>query len=209
MRGGGGGRLLNVQGGGSRSLRCHGRARGGGGVSEVAVQLGGPGCECDRWGGGSMWTAGRHDPVLTAGGSRSSRCGGGGGAGGGAVGWKQVAKVRRVWSQTGRIMCIVPVGSLLCDQHAFRVLVESFFGGYRGGRTPTCWPHTAQSGKPDCRGPEAKPHPRDTPNTPIPGGGIIAAPGVIVSVPFNCLSHHVSISDNYKICPRRAAWQNC
>jgi hypothetical protein len=24
---------------------------------------------------------------------------------------------------------------------------------YQGGRTPTCWPHTAQSGKPDCRGP--------------------------------------------------------
>jgi hypothetical protein len=42
-------------------------------------------------------------------------------------------------------------------------------GGPRGGGTPTGWPHTAQSGKPDCRGPEAKPHQRDTPNTPIPG----------------------------------------
>jgi hypothetical protein len=39
-----------------------------------------------------------------------------------------------------------------------------------GGRTPTGWPHTAQSGEPDCRGPEAKPHQRVTPNTPIPGG---------------------------------------
>jgi hypothetical protein len=43
-----------------------------------------------------------------------------------------------------------------------------FFVDYHGGRTPTGWPHTAHSGKPDCRGPEAKPHPRDTPNTPIP-----------------------------------------
>ena len=42
--------------------------------------------------------------------------------------------------------------------------------GLPGGRTPTGWPHTAQSGEPDCRGPEAKPHQRDTPNTPIPGG---------------------------------------
>ena len=45
-----------------------------------------------------------------------------------------------------------------------------FFFCYQGGRTPTGWPHTAQSGEPDCRGPEAKPHQRDTPNTPIPGG---------------------------------------
>jgi hypothetical protein len=45
-----------------------------------------------------------------------------------------------------------------------------FIFGYQGGRTPTAWPHTAQSGEPDCRGPEAKPHQRDTPNTPIPGG---------------------------------------
>ena len=36
----------------------------------------------------------------------------------------------------------------------------------RGGRTPTDWPHTGQSGEADCRGPEAKPHQRDTPNTP-------------------------------------------
>ena len=35
--------------------------------------------------------------------------------------------------------------------------------GYQGGRTPTGWPHTAQSGDPDCRGPEAEPHQRDTP----------------------------------------------
>jgi hypothetical protein len=32
------------------------------------------------------------------------------------------------------------------------------FLGYQGGRTPTGWPHIAQSGKPDCRWPEAKPH---------------------------------------------------
>ena len=30
------------------------------------------------------------------------------------------------------------------------------FFGYQGGRTPTGWPHTAQSGESDCRGPEAK-----------------------------------------------------
>jgi hypothetical protein len=47
---------------------------------------------------------------------------------------------------------------------------KNFFVGYQGGRTPTGWTHTAQSGKPDCRGPEAKPHQRHTPNTPIPGG---------------------------------------
>jgi hypothetical protein len=47
---------------------------------------------------------------------------------------------------------------------------QRFFFCYQGGRTPTGWPHTAQSGEPDCRGPEAKPHQRDTPNTPIPGG---------------------------------------
>jgi hypothetical protein len=41
---------------------------------------------------------------------------------------------------------------------------------YQGGRTPTGWPHTVQSGKPACQGPEAKPHLRDTPNTPIPKG---------------------------------------
>jgi hypothetical protein len=45
-----------------------------------------------------------------------------------------------------------------------------FFVGYQGGGTPTGWPHTAQSGKPDCRGPEAKPHQRDAPNTLIPAG---------------------------------------
>jgi hypothetical protein len=44
-----------------------------------------------------------------------------------------------------------------------------FCVGYQGRRAPTGWPHTAQSGKPDCRGPEAMPHQRDTPNTPIPG----------------------------------------
>jgi hypothetical protein len=37
-----------------------------------------------------------------------------------------------------------------------------------GGATPTGWPHTAQSGEPDCRGPKAKPHQRVTPNPPIP-----------------------------------------
>jgi hypothetical protein len=48
--------------------------------------------------------------------------------------------------------------------------------GYHGGQTPTGWPHTcvhictAQSSKPDCRDPEAKPRQRDAPNTPIPGG---------------------------------------
>ena len=42
---------------------------------------------------------------------------------------------------------------------------QQCFCGLPGGRTPTGWPHTAQSGEP-----EAKPHPRDTPNTPIPGG---------------------------------------
>jgi hypothetical protein len=31
-----------------------------------------------------------------------------------------------------------------------------FFWVTRGARTPTGWPHTAQSGEPDCRGPEAK-----------------------------------------------------
>jgi hypothetical protein len=55
--------------------------------------------------------------------------------------------------------------------HVHLILDHSFFFfGYQGGRTPTGWPHTAQSGEPDCRGPEAKPHQRDTPNTPIPGG---------------------------------------
>ena len=39
----------------------------------------------------------------------------------------------------------------------------------RGGGLPPAG-HTQQSGKPDCRGPEAKPHQQDTPNTPIPGG---------------------------------------
>ena len=39
----------------------------------------------------------------------------------------------------------------------------------RGGGLPQAG-QTQQSGEPDCRGPEAKPHPRDTPNTPIPGG---------------------------------------
>jgi hypothetical protein len=37
-------------------------------------------------------------------------------------------------------------------------------GGTRGGGTPTGWRHTAQSGEPDCQGPEAKPHQRGTPN---------------------------------------------
>ena len=50
-----------------------------------------------------------------------------------------------------------------------QVGVVFFLGGYQGGRTPTGWPHTAQSGEPDCRGPEAEPHQRDAPNTPIPG----------------------------------------
>jgi hypothetical protein len=45
----------------------------------------------------------------------------------------------------------------------------------RGGGAPTGWPHTAQSGKPDCRGPEAEPHQRDTPITPIPGGVRLAS----------------------------------
>jgi hypothetical protein len=49
-------------------------------------------------------------------------------------------------------------------------LLGSLFFVTGGGRIPTGWPHTAQSGKPDCRGPKAKPHQRDTPNTPIPGG---------------------------------------
>ena len=39
----------------------------------------------------------------------------------------------------------------------------------RGGGLPQAG-HTQQSGEPDRRGPEAKPHPRDMPNTPIPGG---------------------------------------
>jgi hypothetical protein len=44
-----------------------------------------------------------------------------------------------------------------------------FFWGYLGGGLPPAG-HTQQSGEPDCRGPEAKPHQRDTPNTPDPGG---------------------------------------
>ena len=52
------------------------------------------------------------------------------------------------------------------DHHTPQVnVLITFFVGHQGGRTPTGWPHTAQSGEPDGRGPEAKPHQRDTPNT--------------------------------------------
>jgi hypothetical protein len=40
--------------------------------------------------------------------------------------------------------------------------------GYQGGGLPQAG-HTQRNQEPDCRGPEAKPHPRDTHNTPIPG----------------------------------------
>ena len=42
-----------------------------------------------------------------------------------------------------------------------------FFCGLPGGRTPTGWPHTEQSGKPNCQGPEAKPHPQEIRLTPL------------------------------------------
>jgi hypothetical protein len=50
-----------------------------------------------------------------------------------------------------------------------RGCLSLFFVGYQRGGLPPAG-HTQQSGKPDCRGPEAEPHQRDTPNTPIPGG---------------------------------------
>jgi hypothetical protein len=62
---------------------------------------------------------------------------------------------------------------LLRNQATLHWVPVFFFLGYQGGRTPTGWPHTAQSGEPDCRGPEAKPHQRDTPSTPIPGGPVL------------------------------------
>ena len=46
------------------------------------------------------------------------------------------------------------------------LLAPFFFEGYRGGAPPTGWPHTNSRAEPDCRGPEAKPHRRGTPNTP-------------------------------------------
>lgn len=35
------------------------------------------------------------------------------------------------------------------------VVVHFLFGGYQWGRSHTGWPHTAQSGEPNCQGPEA------------------------------------------------------
>jgi histone H3/H4 len=54
-----------------------------------------------------------------------------------------------------------------CNLEAFHFFLP---GG--GGLPPAG--HTQQSGKPDCRGPEAQPRQQDTPNTPIPGGASCA-----------------------------------
>ena len=55
----------------------------------------------------------------------------------------------------------------LRKHHRYACVLWFCFMGYQGGRTPTSWPHTAQSGQPNCRGPEAKPHPRDMRDSPM------------------------------------------
>ena len=50
--------------------------------------------------------------------------------------------------------CRCSRGNRGCSRTAMQ---HAFFVSYQGGRPPTGWPHTAQSGEPDCWGPEAKP----------------------------------------------------
>ena len=59
-------------------------------------------------------------------------------------------------------MCLCAVLYGVTYLHQLVHMQKSDFWVTRGG-IPTGWPHTARSGKPDCRGPEAKPHQRDTP----------------------------------------------
>ena len=47
------------------------------------------------------------------------------------------------------------------QQHPASRYAEFTFNPPPRGGGPTGWPHTAQTGKPDCRGPEAKPHQRN------------------------------------------------
>jgi hypothetical protein len=76
---------------------------------------------------------------------------------------KRQAAVVEVVGDDGVAAPRLKVGACSAEQ-------QPLFLGHQGGRTPTGWPHTAHSGEPDGRGPEAKPHSRYTPNTPIPGG---------------------------------------
>lgn len=50
--------------------------------------------------------------------------------------------------------CRCSRGNRGCSRTAMK---HAFFVSYQGGRPPTGWPHTAESGEPDCWGPEAKP----------------------------------------------------
>ena len=58
----------------------------------------------------------------------------------------------------------------LCLQQRRIFCVGNRGGGGGGGGAPTGWLHTAESGEPDCQGPEAKPYQRDTLSAPISGG---------------------------------------